>query len=750
MKHIIHRSGPAPVNFLTLLLVLLCLPALTLAEESTDSRPADDRPESAVTDEGAESNGSTAANVASERVVVEGSLPYIPTTNMIATRLPIALRWTPSNVGTVNEPVLKEQLARVLGAALHNISGVNTQTQSGVADYFTVRGFDSLSGALILTDGSPEPEVSIYQMYNVERVEVLKGPGGFLYGRNGLSGALAGIVNIVRRQPEPVSFGKAGVSYGSFNTTQIDLDTNIAPEKSDVFSFRLNAMYRESDFYRDDKQNENTAINPAFAWRFGPDTVLNVNLEYVDLKYSPDSGIPLLNGALPDVDRKTSYQSLYDYSDQTVGRFQVDLQTKVSESWSLRNKTFYRDLDWNTDGTIFTGYDFQFACAPAPGATGPSVCRTLTRLDDNQQFIGNQFEMVWDGATGPVSHNLLMGLALASYSDKFTLGFGSVSSIALYNPVETPGPALPPLGSQPTGDSRSLVAAPYVIDNIEFNKRVKMLVGARFDYIDFEDKLNSAESRSDSDISPMLGVTVGVSDLVNIYASASEAFAPPSGRVAGEPTPEKSRQYELGTKIGRDGGKVQTTFSLYQIERENIGIVDATGFAQQVGDQRSRGAEIEFAAELRPRLRAFLSYAYLDAELTRFSQCLFGSDLTTGQCNPNPFGGTVVSADRSGNTPAFAPEQVANLWLSQRFGNGWGIGGGARYVSSQYIAEDNLFTIDSYLLFNAAVYYTLDRWELSLNLENMTDEEYEVRGFSSASVIPANPFTVFAGVDYRF
>jgi outer membrane receptor protein involved in Fe transport len=246
----------------------------------------------------------------------------------------------------------------------------------------------------------------------------------------------------------------------------------------------------------------------------------------------------------------------------------------------------------------------------------------------------------------------------------------------------------------------------------------------------------------------MLGLTFGASDTVNIYANASEAFAPPSGRVAGEPVPEESRQFEIGTKLGRAGGKVQTTVALYQLERENIGIVDQTGFTQQAGDQRSRGVEIEFAAEPRPRLRTFVSYAYNDAELTRFAQCAIGTDPMTGQCFPNPFGSSID--DLSGNSAAFAPEHLANAWVSQRFGNGWGVGGGVRYVSSQFIAEDNQAEIDAYLLLDGALYYTLDRWELSLNFRNITDEQYEMRGFGSGSVIPANPFSVFAGFDYRF
>jgi iron complex outermembrane receptor protein len=88
--------------------------------------------------------------------------------------------------------------------------------------------------------------------------------------------------------------------------------------------------------------------------------------------------------------------------------------------------------------------------------------------------------------------------------------------------------------------------------------------------------------------------------------------------------------------------------------------------------------------------------------------------------------------------------------VSQRFQNRWGVGGGARYVSSQFIAPDNMATVDAYLVLNAAVYYSLKSWDLSLNFKNLADTEYEVRGFGSQSVIPADPFSVFATAEYRF
>jgi len=675
-----------------------------------------------------------------ERVEVEDSAPYLPTANTIGTRLPVPPRFTPWNLGTVNEPLLRDQHALVLGDALLNVSGVNVQTQSGVTDYFLIRGFDSLSSGLVLTDGALEPEVSFFQMYNVERVEVLKGPGGFLYGRNPLSGSLAGTVNIVRQQPVPSDFLEVGASGGSFGTYEGDVDWNRASEDGSL-AFRLNGMWRESDGYRDDKENDTFAINPAFTWRLSERTAFHFNVEYLEADYMPDSGIPIYQGEIADVPRETSYQSPYDSSHQEIGRFQVDFETELSDTWTLRDKVYYRGLDWQTSGTIFSDVTTNF------GTTPPEVPRTLTVLDDRQRFAGNQFEAILSANTGSVQHKLLMGAEVAQYTDDFTIEvsgpsfFGGLPNLDLLNPTET-STTEPTLFPFTSGDTTSVVAAPYVIDQMTFTDWFQALAGARYDFLDYEDTVSGA-AENDRSLSPMLGVVFTPAKQVTLYANAGRSFGPPPPRASGNPEPEEGEQIEGGVKVDFLTCGIQATFAGYQIDRQNIGIPDDNGVTQQVGDQRSRGIELEFSAEPLPRLRTFLSYALNDAELTEFSESVIIAFDIFGQ----PVYGTV---DRSGNVPAFAPRHILNFWVSQRFENGLGVAGGARYVSGQFIAEDNSFEIDDYITVDAAVYYAFNRWELNLNFKNLTDTDYQTRGFGSASVLPAAPRSVYGGVAYRF
>ena len=345
---------------------------------------------------------------ATEFIFVEGSLPLVPSSNTIATKLPLPLFLTPSNVGIVAPELMREQNARVMGDALANVSNVNVQPGFGVTDYFTVRGFDSLSSGLILTDGAPEPEATYWQLYNVELVEVLKGPGGFLYGSN----PLAGTVNLVRKQPIDTTRVGGGVGYGSFNEFEGLIDFNYGAPESDL-AFRFNGLYRSSDGYRDEKDNRVGAFNPSLTWRAGDNHRINANFEYVDARYAPDAGIPLLitgfDGAgapsyeVAAVEPTNNYNSQYDLSDQNIYRFQIDYEGRLNDTVTLRNKFYYRRLDWLSDGTLLLGaaprLDFGDGTS-FPVVTGYDVFRTFIALDDKQTFIGNQAEAVFSFRTG--------------------------------------------------------------------------------------------------------------------------------------------------------------------------------------------------------------------------------------------------------------------------------------------------------------------------------------------------------------
>ncbi|HET7292168.1 MAG TPA: TonB-dependent receptor plug domain-containing protein, partial [Vicinamibacteria bacterium] len=404
-------------------------------------------------------------------VDVEAELPALPPASGVATRLPVSVMDVPVTVTVVPRKLLDHQEAFTLGDALKNASGVNVGTGFGVFDFFVVRGFDSLSSGLVLTDGVPEPESTFYPLYNTRQVEVVKGPAAFLYGGNPLAGA----VQIVRKQPQPKRFADLAVVYGRFDTFAGTLDANAATADGRL-AFRLNGTYQGTNSHRDLAKGSIAAVNPALTWKPDDDTRLSAHFEYARSEWPPDTGIPFVGeegDALASVPRETSYQSPHDFSEQHVHRVRVDGERKLGERLTLRNRFYYTSLGWDTAGTLLAGV------FSVPG--GPTlVARTLTRLDDEQALLGDQLELVSRFATGGVGHDLLLGVEASRLTDRFDQQVGLLPPLDLLAPSETVPPPVVPLpqfGQQ--GDARSLVVAPYVVDQMALSKKVRVFLGGR-------------------------------------------------------------------------------------------------------------------------------------------------------------------------------------------------------------------------------------------------------------------------------
>jgi iron complex outermembrane receptor protein len=660
-----------------------------------------------------------------EELVVKDTAEAVPADTTIV-KIPAAVLLLPLSVDVIGAPLLAEQDAHILGDALRDASGVGIHTESGAADFFVVRGFDSETSSLVMTDGAPEPVTSFYQLYNADRVEVLKGPASFLYGGDPLAGA----VNIVRKQPVSGDFVNLTGEGGSFGTRQGTIDTNWS-SPDDQFGLRLNGLWDATDGWRDGRDGRVGAFNPTFAWRSGVSSVV-VSVERMEDSYSPDAGLPLLGNRVADVPASRSYQSPFDRSDQLLDRFQIDWETKVGD-FTLHDKAYYRELSWTSDGTLLDGV--------FPDATGAlQVARSLVLLDDRQAFYGNQLEGSVNVATGPVTHQLLAGVELSRRDDTYSLGVGLLPSISLLAPVETAqGPVQLLPGESSAGDTRMSILAPYVLDRLVFSDQFQLMVGGRYDHLDYHDPLN-ATTRDDSQFSPMGGVTWSPVKAWSLYADAGRGFAPPSSRVIGPALPETGTQEEVGVKGNFLDGRVRTNVALYNLERRNEAIPDANGFTEQTGSQRSRGVEAEVTIQRLMGWEMLLNYAYDRAVFTHFAESV--------QVSEEPPAFEVF--DRSGNTPPLAPAQIVNLWLSRKLPHGIGLGVGGRYVSSQFIAADNAYAIPAVFTADAMLTVPVGPFEGRLQLRNLTDAKYYTRGLGTTSVIPAAPIAIFAGFALRW
>ena len=662
----------------------------------------------------------------------------IPEFSSVATKLDIPLLKIPLSVGVVNNSLINNQNNFILGDALKNISGINTQTGFGVHDYFIIRGLNSLDNGLILTDGTLEPEVTYYNLYNIERIEILKGPGAFLYGSNPLSGT----VNLVRKQPLFRNFLEFHSTIGQFQTFRNSIDAGFSDTKK-RFASRINILWENSDNYRDNKENKIFAINPALTLYLKNNITVNLNFEFINSKYKPDSGLPLLYDPLAqqfnkiaEVPRTNSYQTPFDFSDQKIFRLKLNVDKKINNYLTFQSKFYFTQLDWHSQGTLLNG--------AFPTLTGSMVVsRSLSYLRDFRNLVGNQNEFVLSFNTGKLKHNVLSGVEWNILQEDY-----KYDTVPMLNPIDLMNPVETAVESQLLkfpylrGDVINVVIAPYIIDQITFSNQLLLTAGLRYDNIKFENKEKSyLTDRNYRNISPLLGINYSPIKEISLYANSGRAYAPPSSQVIGDQEAEKSIQYEIGVKQRFFNGKAQLDFSYYYLQKDNIAIPSFDGILKQSGDQESKGIEVELRAEPFLNWFTFLSYAYSEATFNKFHEVVpVGMDENGQPIN--------MVFDRSGNNPAFTPTHILNIWTTKELKNGLGFGGGVRYLSDQFIDEDNVFRINDTLVYNAIIFFKLQKFKFSINIRNITNEEYEVRGFGATSVIPAAPRSIFGKIVY--
>ena len=412
----------------------------------------------------------------------------------------------------------------------------------------------------------------------------------------------------------------------------------------------------------------------------------------------------------------------------------------------MRDKLYYTSLDWPSQGTLFNG--------AFPNAAGSlDLARTLLDLDDQQRIVGNQLEGLLELQTGGIEHQFLFGLEVANLTDDFTLDVALLSFVDLFTLDATLPPSLAPFMPAEAGTDSLVVPlpdqttaaqaaaqtlAPYFVDRIIFSPHFELLLGGRFDRIDYEDEL-TATQREYRQVSPMIGAIFAPTPAFSLYANAGRAFAPPSSQVVGDRDPEESTQYEVGAKAALLDGNLSANVAVFNLDKEHIAIPDDNGVTQQLGDQRTRGLELELAARLAQGWYAQGTYAFLDAELTRFNESVLV---------PTAEGFVPRIFNRTGNVPAFAPEHLATLWAARDLGENLTLAAGIRYVGSQFVAEDNVYEIDGALTLDCGLTYRQGPGLLRINLKNATGSEYETRGFGSTSVIPAAPFSFKATLGY--
>ena len=642
----------------------------------------------------------------------------------------VDLKRIPFSLTVVSSRTLREAGARELSDGLSGASSVNVVSGFGIFDLFSIRGFDSLTNGLVMIDGVREPESTFLPAYNIERLEILKGPSGFAGGPD----AAASTVNVLRKQPLGRDFAAVGGRFGTFNS--FDLDADLGASNPDAsLAARLPAFVRGSDGYRN-RENSQWGLNPGIRVAGAGGFIAIANYERLRSEFIPDVGLPLVNGAAPSVPRENNYQTPFDFSEQNVDRARLRLEKKVGDRTVLKNLTYFTRLRWKTDGTLFVG---AFVDPRIPGAI---TARTLTLLDDDQRLTGNRFWVETSRQAGSSTHRLTAGVEAYELADEYSLDVALLPVIGVDRPVETatrPFFLLP--GFSVRADAKNRVLSAFAFDEASLGSRVHALGGVRVDSFDFTEKAFRID-RSWSRVSPFVGTSVELTRAARVFASFSKGFSPASTLALGSKQPEETRQVEGGLRLASESGRIRATVTGYELKRNDITIPDGSGQPRPTGDQRSRGLEIETSLE-RSRAGVAITYSFTDGILSRFAE------VGAVGINPRTFEPIQGVLDRSGNASPFAPRHLFSARVRFDLGRGVMATAALRANSKQFIAEDNAFAIPSAQFVDAALSYSRGGARLSLIGDNLLDEKTFTRGYASYSVLPVQPRRLSVRLDLR-
>ena len=693
---------------------------------------------------------------------------------------------TTQTINVIGSDLFNEQGATTLTEALRNSPGVGTfyvgengNTTTGDAVY--MRGFDT-SGS-IFVDGVRDLGSVSRDVFNIEQIEVAKGPAGSDNGRSAPTGA----INLVTKQPFRRDLNAASLSYGSDSQRRATADFN--QDLGNGNAFRLNLMAQDSDVPgRDVVNRKRWGIAPSAAFGLDTDTRFYINLLHVDQDNVSDGGVPTIGlpgytspdperpqiGAAPRVDSKNFYGTTSDYDDVVADMFTVRVEHDFSETLRLQNTT-----RWGQTWQEYMLTAFMASQDPArfstPDLDDPStweIARSLpTFKDQDNEILTNQTNLTAHFGSGQVQHDLSTGIELTR--EKLdSRGIGALDGTTwpaanLYNPdPDVTGLTWGPTGA--SGKGRTDTAAVYAFDTIKFGERWQVNGGVRFDHYktDFSDLVAcggrggpecgelpagtivpGVDARtSDTLFNWKLGVLFKPTGNGSVYANYAISQQPPGGSSlelssrennANNPVfdPQKAETAEVGTKWNLLGDNLLLTAALYDTKATNEIAQDPVDLQYyQTGEKRVRGVELSAVGRITDGWSVSTGFTTMDTEVVS---------------GPN------VANDGS-NVLTYTPDKAFTAWTTYEFPFGLTIGGGARYSGEMKRGTDGApgtpeFT-KSYTVWDLVASYAInDHFDLRLNANNVFDKDYVAAiNKSGYRYTPGAPRSLLLTANFRF
>lgn len=630
---------------------------------------------------------------------------YLASATETGVKSGVPLSEVPQSISVVTSTELETRSPDEIEDAIAYVPGINPSTwgTDDRFDQFAIRGFDMGSSALY-RDGLPQKVLSFSAFstdpFMIDRIDVLRGPAGVLYGSNDAGG----MVNLVTKRPVFDRLAQGRLSYGSNNTAEVGFDWSDTISADGTMAARVTGLLRNGETEVDNSENDRAFVSGGFTWAPSDDTTFTV-LGHVQ----QDAKTPLIFSPVAGEDFDTAYGSLpddYSYRQSDYNHFET---TQESLGWELTHR-FDDNLTYNQrfrlahQTTDYAQLDYSYA-----DDTGLNYY--AFRNDEDARSIGFDNNLEWANQLLGAENSVIAGVDYQySRVDVTQYYDGTIYTLPYDDLTFDFGVTDPTLSSHDltTYEETGI----YLQDHLKFSNGTSITAGLRYSWFENEavDLLsNSTSSQSDSAATGMIGVTHEFANGLTPYVGYSEGFIQNIGTtISGETLdPSKSKQWEAGLRY-QPTNKLMLSGALFDLRKTNVKDYDLSDptFSSftQVGEVRSRGFELEARGQLTSNLQGVLSYGYLDSEIISSSD-----------------------ASKLGNANAMAPNHQLALWLdydASAVVKGLSVGGGVRYTSESYSTQDNQRLTPSYTTADMSVTYATRNFDVNLNVSNLFDRDY--------------------------
>lgn len=667
-----------------------------------------------------------------EHVIVDAAIGYQVPAVTSATKTATPLRDVPQAISVVSSALIADQRMASMADVTRYMPGVGFGQGEGNRDTPIIRGNSTTSDFFV--DGVRDDVQYFRDVYNVDRVEALKGPNAMIFGRGGVGG----VINRVTRQADWGQPREASLQFGSFDNKRFTAD--LGRGVNETVALRGSALYENSGSYRDGVALERYGLNPTAAFRIGPNTLIRASYEHFHDERTADRGISSFNGApvetapgifFGDPGRSRTHATVNLLSSLFEHRFGARI--------TLRNRLSHGDYD----------KFYQNVYPGAVNAAGTTVAISAYNNATARQNLFNQTDLIVSAQTGRFRHTLLLG---TEFGRQETVNFRQTgffptlgANVTSYSaPLTSPTISVPVDFRQNATDADNhgvaTLGAAYAQDQLALSRHVEIVIGLRFDRFrnDFTNNRTAAEFASDDGLlSPRLGLIYKPAGLLSLYGSYTLTHLPRAGEQLSSLSltnqaldPEEFRNYEVGAKWD-----VVPLFSLtaafYRLDRGNVAVPDPNDASKSllVDAQRTKGLELGLNGNVTRAWSVAGGYAYQDGQITR----------------------SISASALAGASLAQLPKHSLSLWnkydVTQRFAAGLGL----LYRSDVFTSTDNLVRLPGWTRIDTALFYNLTATlRAQINVENLFDERYYVNAHSNTNITPGAPRGVRFALTTRF